>query len=276
MANKNTSIIKRYSQLKKGYLIPKSLVSPNMTKSSHCIILAAGKNTRLDKGIPKSLTMLGQESLLERHIRIFSTYGINTFCIVGGYKATKVKQVVPDLADKFQVSIEVLLNDDLDKENGYSMFRAFPWIEEKNVDNFFLSMGDHVFNHKMIQAFIDKTREDTILNLGVDCPGPINSHIDIDDVTKVKVGDNNEIIEIGKSLSDYNWYDTGLFRMNTGVFEILRTNFSLDRYSISHMVEELAKHNQAIATDISGYIWNDVDNQVDLDNTLNLIEKGQL
>ena len=92
-----------------------------MNNVSHCIILAAGRNTRLDKGIPKSLTSLVSETIMERHIRLFSDLGIKEFCVIGGYQYDKLRPFLADLSTKYEVEIEVFRNDDLDKENGYSV-----------------------------------------------------------------------------------------------------------------------------------------------------------
>ena len=103
-----------------------------MKNISHGIILAAGRNTRLDKGIPKSLTSLLSETIMERHIRIFSDLGIRELCVIGGYQFEKLSAVLEKLALKYQVEIEVFLNDDLDKENGYSVMQSKLWVQKTN------------------------------------------------------------------------------------------------------------------------------------------------
>lgn len=248
-----------------------------MQKASHCVILAAGRNTRLDKGIPKSLTPLNGETIIQRHIRIFSKIGIKSFCVIGGYQFDKLKEYLPQLASKHNVTIDLYLNDDLEKENGYSVFCASQWARENKINEFLLSMGDHIFNEGLVKQFVDSIHPSgQYLDLAVDIPGPTNSHIDLEDVTKVEVDPNGNIQKIGKELTKYNRFDTGLFRMRSEVFDQLTENFKKNRFSISNLVSALSEKKKAKATTLSGFTWNDIDNQLDLESTLELIEEGRL
>ena len=241
------------------------------------VILAAGKNTRLDTGIPKSLVKLNDETLMSRHIRLFKQHGVKKFCIISGYGAKNLEQALPELKATHNVDITILHNKRFDLENGFSVFRAKEWVEKYRMEDFFLTMGDHVFDPDFIKEFILKSSQlETTLQLAVDMPGESNKHIDIDDVTKVQV-DNNEFIEsIGKTISGYNRYDTGLFRLKSEVFEVFQQSFDQEEYTISQSVSKLIASKQAKSVLVEGYTWNDVDNPDDLQSTIKLMNESRL
>lgn len=240
----------------------------------NCLILAAGRNTRLDTGIPKSLVELNGEMLMERHFRIFSRLGVTKFCVISGYGAEKIDEKVPAIASKYGVQLSILHNERFDLENGYSVFRAKEWVEKEGISNFFLTMGDHIFDPGFVSRYIDLTnKQDTVLNLAVDIPGESNEHVDVDDVTKVLVKDNDLIESIGKTIPSYTHYDTGLFRLKSDVFDTFSESFSEEKYTISDSVNRLVSASQAKVTVIEGFTWNDVDNPSDLAITKKLLEK---
>ncbi len=241
------------------------------------VILAAGKNTRLDTGIPKSLVKLNGETLMSRHIRLFKQHGVKKFCVISGYGAENLEQALPELIDTHNVDITILHNKRFDLENGFSVFRAKEWVEENEMEDFFLTMGDHVFDPDFIKEFILKSAElKSTLQLAVDMPGESNKHIDIDDVTKVQVDEDNFIESIGKTINEYNRYDTGLFRLKSNVFEVFQQSFDMGEYTISQSVSKLIADKQAKSVLVEGYTWNDVDNPDDLQSTIKLMNESKL
>ncbi len=238
-----------------------------------CVILAAGKNTRLDTGKPKSLLEINGTSLLERHLRLFKSVGCYQFCIVTGHNPEPIKGLVVGLNEKYDIQIDLVHNERYDLENGFSVSVVENWVASKHSDGFFLTMGDHIFQDRFLSTFKNEIVNNKIsqaLCLAVDVPSSFNDHIDEDDVTKVLIDDQGHIVAIGKSIGDYNRYDTGLFYMKPAVFEALRKCFDHKKYSISNLVTELIDTDQATTLDVVGYLWNDVDNFSDLNITTKL------
>ena len=243
----------------------------------NCLILAAGRNTRLDTGIPKSLVKLESETLMERHFRVFSGLGIKKFCVISGYGSDKIEEAVPNFAAKYNVELSILHNERYDLENGFSVFRSKEWVDENGIGDFFLTMGDHIFDPEFIRQFIDKSSSlETVLQLAVDTPGDSNTHIDIDDVTKVQVDEDGFIESIGKNITTYNRYDTGLFRLKSEVFDTFQSSFDEEKYTISESVSKLIAAKNAKTVLVDGFTWNDVDNHDDLESTINLMNQSKL
>lgn len=241
------------------------------------VILAAGKNTRLDTGIPKSLVTLNDETLMARHIRIFKQCGVEKFCIISGYGADKLEAALPSLQETHDADITILHNERFDLENGFSVFRAKEWVDENKLGDFFLTMGDHIFDPEFVAEFVKKSSDlKNTLQLAVDMPGETNEHIDIDDVTKVQVDEDSFIQSIGKTIEDYNRYDTGLFRLKAEVFDVFQQSFDREEYTISESVSKLMDSREAKSVLVEGYTWNDVDNPDDLQSTINLIDQNKL
>lgn len=243
----------------------------------NCLILAAGKNTRLDTGIPKSLVSLHGETLLSRHIRIFKACGVTNFCIISGYRGKKLEAYLPKLIEEHKVDISIYHNERFDLENGFSVFRSKEWADKWNIKEFFLTMGDHIFDLEFVKKFVaDSATSSEHLQLAVDLPGESNKHVDIDDVTKVKASEDFMIEAIGKGINEYSHYDTGLFKLDSAVFDVFQKSFDQKKYTISDSVSELIKSKQARAVPVFGYTWNDVDNPEDLEKTKNLMGEDKL
>ena len=230
----------------------------------NCIILAAGRNTRLDNGIPKSLLSVQGETLMERHLRLFSKIGVKRFCVVTGYRNEMLEDFFSTRKDQFNV--ELVHNPKFDLANGISLHCAAEWAEQLPEENFFFTMADHFFTEDFLSDAMQAKQTLDILTLVVDRPSKLNAHIDLEDVTKVKISEN-KIKEIGKHLTDYDVYDTGLFLANKSMFGYLKECIDNGGDSISNMVQALASAGKADVYEVSGHFWNDVDTPSDLDTT---------
>lgn len=238
-----------------------------------CVILAAGKNTRLDVGIPKSLITVENQNMLDRHFNFFPQVGVTKFCVVIGFRGEMIREHIEKVRANINIEIDIVMNENYEKENGYSLHAAKDWIEKSNEDNFLFTMADHYYDKSFLQEFMSQTKgaKKVHLELGVDKPGDSNAHIDLEDVTKVKVIDQ-KIDKIGKEITDYNFYDTGLFYVNKSVFSYLQNSIDAGKSSISNMVHQLIEEKQAGVIDVTGNFWNDIDTPEDLQMTLELLK----
>ena len=122
------------------------------------LILAAGVGRRLGKltkDKPKCMLEVNGETLIERAIRILSSFGINRFIIVVGYK----KEILINLLNKRFPNKEIIFieNKEYHKTNNiYSLFLA---IDEFKKDDTILLESDIIFEESIIEELMNCIHE---------------------------------------------------------------------------------------------------------------------
>ncbi len=196
-------------------------------------------------------------SIIERVILTATRYGIEDFYVVTGYNGEKVRLFLDELGQRRNIKITHIINDDWQGGNALSVLKA------KNVlnGNFLLLMGDHIFDEDIITRLKNEKIQDGEVILAVDYNTNSKSLVDINDVTKVSVSNDN-IIDIGKNIVRYNAYDTGIFLCSPAIFTAIET--SITRHnddSLSGGIKILAEEGKAKAFDIEDGFWVDIDDE---------------
>jgi len=225
-----------------------------------CLIIAAGKGMRLrSRGDVKPLIPILGVPLIERVIRSALQAGADEFYVVSGYQQQQVGAFLSRLADLLVVRINPLINENYEKENGLSVLRAREYLHEP----FLLLMADHLFDPSIARKVMGFPLTDGEIALGVD--GNIrNPLIDLDDVTRVKT-EGGMIRDIGKDLTDFTGFDTGIFLCTSAIFNALeQCARECHDTSLSGAVRVLAAEGRARALDVSGYFSIDVDDDAAL------------
>ena len=192
-------------------------------------------------------------------IRSAKEAGAEQFYVIIGYQGGRVRDFLESLADRLAVSITPLVNDEWDKENGLSVFRA----REELHEPFLLLMADHLFDPNLARQLITLTLSDSDIALGVD-KNIHNPLIDMEDVTRVKMEDgdtteSSKITDIGKGLTDFNGLDTGIFLCSAAIFKAVERSREQDGdTTLSGAVRILGAEGCARAIPIDGF-WIDVD-----------------
>jgi len=251
-------------------------VKMQLPKLNSALILAAGKNTRFDTGIPKSLHHLNDTTLLERHIRAFHCNRIYHVAVVIGYRGDIIAEYINQLNRSLIYPVTIIENTEFERANGLSIFVAASWINSLDTDYFACTMSDHVYHPsfyshtiKQFQSYpISKAISQEIpLHLVIDKPGVHNTYIDFDDVTRVLVDDTHKcpliIRQVGKLQTEYNYFDTGMFLLHKNIFTHLDEITRLGKDSISDLVNTLASRGLAHGLDLTGFYWNDIDTPED-------------
>lgn len=231
----------------------------------NCLILAAGMNTRLDNGIPKSMIKVGGETLMARHLRQFTELGVDNFCVVTGYRSEMLEEFFETVSEDLRNKITLIHNPEYERANGLSLHKGKLWSESTGANKFFYTMADHFFSPDFLRQASGHYTDDEDLMLIVDEPGECNQHIDLDDVTKV-MSDGDRIGQIGKHLQNYDLYDTGLFIAKDTIFKVLEEAFAEGGESISDGVQKLAAQEKAKIRKVVGHFWTDVDTPEDLES----------
>lgn len=220
-----------------------------------CLIIAAGKGSRLRQfGDVKPLIPVLGVPLIERAIRSAIEGGADDFYVVTGYQGERVQDFLGRLDKRLGIPVTTVINEDWEKENGFSVLRAREYLHEP----FLLLMADHLFDSSIAREMMAHPPDEGEIILAVD--GDIrNSLVDMEDVTRVKTEDG-KIQNIGKGLTDFNGFDTGIFFCTPAIFEALEhSTEKYDETTLSGTVHILANVGRVRAFHTGGRFWIDVD-----------------
>ena len=226
-----------------------------------CLIIAAGEGSRLtSRGPSKPLITVRGVPLIERTIRGARMAGISDFCIVTGYRSDEVRRFLDEMAPRAEVSITHVVNDEWHRANGVSVLAA----RHSFGESFLLMMSDHLFDWGIVRDLIACPPGDGEITLAVD-HNRSNPLVDLDDVTRVR-SQAGTLTDIGKGLTDFNAFDTGIFFCTPALFTALDQSVSASAdESLSGGVRVLAEMGRVNAFDIGDRFWLDVDSPVALD-----------
>ncbi len=223
------------------------------------LIIAAGRGSRLAQiGDSKPLIPLLGLPLIERVILTGQKCGFSDFYIVTGYNGQKVRSFLDKLAQRRNIKITHIINEEWKKGNALSILKAKHVLGD---NNFLLTMTDHIFDEQILLSLKSEPIKDHEIILAADFKTTSNNLVDIDDVTKIFVKDNR-IIDIGKTIAPYNAFDTGIFLCSSAIFSAIEKNIvENDDSSLSGAIKILAEKNQAKTFDIQGKFWLDLDDE---------------
>ena len=221
-----------------------------------CLVIAAGQGTRLRaKGEVKPLIQLLGVPLIERVIRSAMEGGADEFYVVTGYQGEKVANFLKQLSKQLNVAVTLIQNDDWQKENGFSVLKARDAITEP----FLLLMADHLFDPAIIRSLQKQPLNEGEVLLAVDTDKN-NPLVDMEDVTRVRI-ENGHIRNIGKTIDNFNGFDTGLFLCTPAVFEALERACKIHNdTTLSAAIRVLADEKRAKSVQSRGF-WIDIDDE---------------
>lgn len=223
-----------------------------------CLIIAAGQGTRLRSlAASKPLARVGGLPLIEHVVRRSAEAGAGEFVVVTGYRAEPVEAFLGELAERTGLRIEAVRNADWARPNGLSVLAA----EARLDGEFILLMSDHLFDPAILRDMIvaDRSGADLVLAADFAVGNPL---LDLDDATKIEVGEGGRIVRIGKTLPRYDAVDTGIFIAGPALLEALRTSLAAGGTgSLSEGVQALADSGRAFVRDCGGRWWLDVDDE---------------
>ena len=111
-------------------------------------------------------------------------------------------------------------------------------------------MSDHLFDPAILSDLIAADRGGAALTLAADFAVG-NPLLDLDDATKIELGESGRIRRIGKTLPVYDAVDTGIFIAGPALFDALRDSLaSGGTGSLSEGVQALADSGRAFAWDM--------------------------
>jgi choline kinase len=220
-----------------------------------CLIVAAGFGSRLRSlSECKPLTPVAGVPMIEHVVRAAAAGGASDFTVVTGHEAERLEAFLAALAERSGLPIACVRTEDWTRPNGLSVVSGAAAIDGDHL----LMMADHLFDPAIVARLIEAGADDGVtLAIDRDVSNPL---IDLDDATKVSTDGNGVIIEIGKTLENYDAFDTGLFLATPALPTAIREAVSVGKSgSISDGMQLLADRGQAHCLDVTGCWWLDVD-----------------
>lgn len=219
------------------------------------MIIAAGQGSRLQgrHHIKPLIPLLGKP-LIEHVMTSAMAGGVSDFVVVTGYHGAELRDRLDAFSHRCHTPVRHVRNEAWDRPNGLSVLAARDAIDGA----FFLLMSDHLFEPGIL---IDMAAEGEIpdgVMLGVDFEIH-DTTVDMDDVTRVD-SENGRIRKLGKGLTPFNGFDTGIFLCSPAIFTAIEESLdTTDDASLTGGMNVLAASNKAKAFDVSGRFWLDVD-----------------
>lgn len=232
------------------------------------LIIAAGQGQRLSRlCVSKPLLPVCGRPLINWVIKGLQKVGIAEVVVVTGHNREKLEEHLRKSVSPAEVNLTFLYNEQWQKENGLSVYRARPLLNEP----FFLLMSDHIFDPAILELLKRSELKEDELILAVDSRVQNHPYVDLADVTRVKVEDG-KVKNIGKGLDDYNAFDTGIFLCQPVLFEALKeSQQKAGDFSLSGGVRLLAARGKARAMEIGSIFWIDVDDPKALEKAENFL-----
>jgi len=224
-----------------------------------CLIIAAGRGSRLSPiSDSKPLSPLLGTALIERVILTARRSGVDDFYIVTGYRGEKVRLFLDGLKRRENLKITHIVNDEWQRGNGVSVLKARDHLKTP----FLLLMGDHLFDGEIVKRMLSIDIRDDEVILAIDKRTGSNPYIDPEDVTKVMIDDEHRITAIGKEISGYNAYDTGIFLCSPAIFEAIQESIQrTGDESLSGGIRILSERRKVRGMDIGDAFWIDIDDR---------------
>ncbi len=221
---------------------------------TQAVILAAGRGSRIaasdenPEEFSKPLLQVGGNSLLGHVLCTCADAGVERAFVVTGYRADLVRAEM----DRWPMldTVEVY-NPEWALPNGLSVAASRPAVE----GDFLLLMADHLFDASIL-ADLAVGSWSADVTLAVDAR--VDTVIDLADATKVR-RDGDRIMDIGKSMDDFDAVDCGLFRCTPAIFEALERAARERPPSLSDGLRQLIRSGSFAAMEIGDRWWQDVD-----------------
>ena len=234
--------------------------APSYAAMPAAVILAAGEGSRLRSGpesLPKPLTGLGGETLLERAVASCVATGVREIVVVVGFRREVLIPAVEKLEVRYGVPITPALSHQWRLGNGASVLASEPYVSGP----FFLMMCDHVFDPRFLDRLLQA--DDGQRPLAVVADRFVEYVPDLDEATKTRIV-GPHVTAIGKRLTAFDAVDTGVFLCRPPLYAALHEVAAAGRHTLSDAVQLLANRRQAGWVDSGGLAWIDVDTADDL------------
>ena len=233
------------------------------------VILAAGMGTRLrplSNNIPKAFVEIDNVPLIIRSLENIKSFDIKDVIIVVGYKGVYFKKKISNKYKK--IKIKYVLNEDFSNTGSmYSLSKTEGFVD----DDILLFESDLLYEKKAIQCLLDSKEPNEILVATLSGSG---------DEVYIVVNENNELINLGKSIT--NKKDTigelvGISKLSldflTELYKLAKVDYDNNNlnYHYEEIIFKLSKTYPIKCELIRDLNWIEIDNLEDLNRAKNII-----
>ena len=242
---------------------------PTTPRPGAAVLLAAGEGSRLfaAQKQPKPMTRVLGLTLAERAVLFFRDIGVKTLYVAVGHRAAEVEEHFRRIGRRRGMEIVPVRAKDWRAGNGASALAAVEALlerEGKSHDGtpppFWLAMCDHLLDPAMADAMLARPLPADAVRLAVDTNRA--GLFDVEDATRVRLAESlGELFirDIGKDIAPWDAADTGLFLCTPALAGALRAAGEAGDWSLSAAMKRLAREGRALAADVRGAQWLDVD-----------------
>jgi len=221
------------------------------------VILAAGRGERLEPFtsiFPKPLISINKKPLIEHVLDALRKAGIKDCIIVTGYMGQKLRKHLGD-GSKFHMRIGYCYNPSYTRGNALSLKAAKKFLEKN--ERFLLTMADHLVSKEIIDSAFKNIEHAPLICVDRQTRG----FVELEEATKVLVGVDGYVKDIGKEIPSWNAVDTGVFLFDHKIFEAIRNvEGKYSFLTLSRCIKQMIREGVPLwACDVSGKFWMDID-----------------
>jgi NDP-sugar pyrophosphorylase family protein len=231
------------------------------------VIIAAGDGGRLyplTSDTPKPLLKLHGRPIINHVLDALRDAGVDDVVVVLGYRGEQIRRALEELSP-CGMRIRYVENDEFMLGNARSI-----WAARAVVDgSFLLAMSDHLVEPDLARALIDDA--DGRCRLAVEHTHAGDGRAGEATLAHVREG---RVIDLGKSIPEWNALDTGLFWCTPRIFDAM-TGCMRDGEA-GAVFASLARSGELDAADVSGRRWMDIDTVEDLRLAGEMLATGAL
>jgi glucose-1-phosphate cytidylyltransferase len=230
------------------------------------IIFAGGRGTRIadvSHGLPKPMLMVGKYPIIMWIMKHYSTFGINNFIILSGYRREYISQYFGNLSiqasvveirngnlqaqrtsEEFKSWNITIIDSGLDTPTGERLKYAERFIESQK---FFCTYGDSLSNVNLNELMTEHHQSGFLHTLTVAKPQSRYGEVEFDKLTK-------KVTSFREKPILANTVNVGNFIFSKSIFNDLKVGEMLENEPLSRLIAR----NQIGAFEHSGF-WQPID-----------------
>ena len=239
--------------------------------SKTAIVLAAGMGNRLLEHTthkPKALVEVNDRPLISYALEYVKIMGAEKICVVGGYHYKDVEKTVRGI----EPNAIIEENPEYTLQNLVSFNTLIPHIED-NADIIVVNI-DYVFKKETVLAMKEKCTVPSVF-----CSYDLSG--DDEDVMKVKVDEQKNVIAMSKTLDTFDAIYNGYWYIDAAHIPLLKTitaelmkSADLKTTTVEEIFHEFVKRGETLhAADIGHPDWLEVDTPEELEYARSVVEK---